>query len=124
MVGQKFSFLAIFILSACAIAEKPAEIKVENFASGCFLFETGDVITKEPVQVKLNVTPNSTGDCPCKSALLKYSSIQKMEGAENQLLSGTFSPLGLTSVTLPLSVQSKLVFKEHPVLVDINCAEN
>lgn len=119
-----FSLLFVFVLSSCSVAQKQIEVNIENSASGCFSITEIKTDISHPVLLKAKVLPNSIGDCPCKSALLKYVVVQEIDGYENFLMSGTFSPLDTASLSLPLSVQAKLIVQEKPVSVEITCASN
>lgn len=79
MAAQKFSILALFLLCACAHSQPQKNIEVESVVDGCFA--VNNIIldaTKEPVLASASITPKTANtDCPCKSAVMKYTAFQK-----------------------------------------------
>lgn len=124
MAALKFSLIALFTLSSCAIAQNPIKVSINNSAQGCFALEVSSFDLAEPSTFTVSVNSNASGDCPCKSSLLKYLVVQQLEDHENFLISGVFSPLGVAELILPLSAQTRLVVEDKPILVSVTCASN
>jgi hypothetical protein len=124
MAVLKYSLVTIFVLSSCAVVQKATEVKINNTVNGCFSITRLEAALADPTLIRIAVSPNSSGDCPCKSALLKYTVVQKVENHENFLMSGHFSPLGIDELTLPLSVQSRLIVQGSPVSLNVACSLN
>jgi hypothetical protein len=81
--------------------------------------------SKEPVLATASIsTKTANTDCPCKSALMKYTAFQKKDGNTFNLLSGQFSILGKESVVLPIAVQKQLIFPDTLVHLSLSCSDN
>lgn len=126
MVARKFSVLALFILCSCAHSQSPKNVEVESLVDSCFTFSNVTLdVTKEPVLATASIKAKTASeDCPCKSALMKYSATQKKDGNTFNLLSGQFSILGKESVVLPIAVQKQLVFPDAPIHLSLSCSNN
>src|SRR5687767_77750 len=100
MAAPRFSILAIFLLCSCAHSQPQRSVEVESLVDGCFTFSKVILdATKEPVLATALVTDKTANtDCPCKSAMMKYSAFQKKDGNTFNLISGQFSILGKESV--------------------------
>lgn len=124
MVAPKFSVFALFLLCSCAHSQPPQNIKVGSLVDGCFSFQNIALdTTKEPVLATASVIPKTeNADCPCKSALMKYSTFQTKDGNTFNLLSGQFSILGKESVVLPIAVQKQLIFPDTLIHLSLSCA--
>lgn len=124
MAALKFNLIVLILLSSCAVTQKPLATQIFNKADGCFILtETGATLS-DPVLLDISVKEQTSTECPCKSTLLNYSVFQKMDGYENHLISGSFSPLNVVKLQLPLAVQSRLIVKNKPLVVNITCATN
>lgn len=126
MATPKFSVLALFLFCLSAQSQSQQSIKVESLVDGCFTFQniTLDAI-KEPVLVAASIkTKTENTDCPCKSAVMKYSAFQNKDGNTFNLLSGQFSILGKESVVLPVAVQRQLIFSDTPIRLSLACSNN
>ncbi len=126
MAALRFSFLAILFLCSCAHSQAPKNIVIESQVGGCFSFNTLDFEkNKEPLLLTASINSKTeTGECPCKSALMKYTAYQKKDGNIFNLLSGQFSVLGKEKIVLPIAVQKQLVFKDAPIYVSLSCSSN
>ena len=126
MAAPKFSILTLFLFCFSAHSQSQQNIKVESLVDGCFTFQ--NIIldaTKEPVlATALIKTKTENADCPCKSAVIKYSAFQKKDGNTVNLLSGQFSILGKESVVLPVASQKQLIFPDTPIHLSLACANN
>lgn len=126
MAAQKFSILALFLLCACAHSQPQKSIEVESVVDGCFA--VNNIIldaTKEPVLASASITPKTANiDCPCKSAVMKYTAFQKKDGNTFNFLSGQFSILGKESIVLPIAVQKQLIFPDIPIHLSLSCSSN
>lgn len=113
MAAPKFSVLTLFLFCLSAHSQSQQNIKVESLADGCFTFQNIALdATKEPVLATASIkTKTENTDCPCKSAVMKYSAFQKKDGDTFNLLSGQFSILGKESVVLPVASQKQLIFR-------------
>lgn len=113
----RFSVLVIFFLCSCAHSQPQKNIEVTNLVEGCFTLNNITLdIGKEPVLAAASINPKTANaDCPCKSAIMKYSAFQKKDGNTFNLLSGQFSILGKDSVVLPIAVQKQLIFSDAPI---------
>ncbi len=123
MAAPKFSVLALFLFCLSAHSQSQQNIKVESLVDGCFTFQ--NIIldaSKEPILATVSInTKSENTDCPCKSAVMKYSALQKKDGNPFNLLSGQFSILGKGSVVLPIAVQRQLIFPDAPIYLSLSC---
>ncbi len=126
MAAPKFSVLTLFLFCLSAHSQSQQNIKVESLVDGCFTFQNIIVdATKEPVLATASIkTKTENTDCPCKSAVMKYSAFQKKDGDTFNLLSGQFSILGKESVVLPVASQKQLIFPDTPIHLSLACANN
>jgi hypothetical protein len=126
MTALRFSIFAIFLLSPYVHAQPQKDIKVESLVDGCFTISNIELDTsKEPVLAAASINHNTANaDCPCKSALMKYTAFQKKDGNTFNLLSGQFSVLGKDSVVLPVAVQKQLIFSDTPICLSLSCSDN
>jgi hypothetical protein len=126
MAALRFSVLAIFLLCSCAHSQPQQDVKVESLVDGCFTFSNITLdVSKEPVLATASINPKTANaNCPCKSALMKYTASQKKDGNTFNLLSGQFSVLGKESVVLPIAVQKQLIFSDAPVYLSLSCSDN
>lgn len=126
MAALRLSVLSIALLCSCAFSQPDKDLEVESSVDGCFVFKKIALdTTKEPVVATALLTVK-TGhtDCPCKSALMKYSATQKKDGNTFNLLSGQFSILGKEAIALPIAVQKQLIFAETPIRLSLSCGDN
>ena len=126
MAAPKFSILALFLLCSCAHSQPQQSMKVESLVDGCFTFSNITLdITKEPVLATASIKPaTENADCPCKSAVMKYSAFHKKDGNTFNLLSGQFSVLGKENVVLPIAVQKQLIFQDAAIHLSLSCSNN
>ena len=126
MATPKFSVLALFLFCLSAHSQSQQSIKVESLIDGCFTFQNITLdATKEPVLATASIkTKTENTDCPCKSAVMKYSVFQKKDGNTFNLLSGQFSILGKESAVLPIAVQKELIFPDAPIYLSLSCSNN
>ncbi len=124
MAVPKFSVLALFLLCSCAHSQPQQNIKVESLVDGCFSLQNITLdTTTEPVLATASINAKTkNADCPCKSALMKYSTTQKKDGSTFNLLSGQFSIFGKESVVLPIAAQKQLIFPDTPIHLSLSCA--
>ncbi len=126
MAAPKFSFLALLLLCSCAQSQPQQALEIESLVDGCFT--TGSItldVTKEPVLATALIRSNTaTADCPCKSAVMKYTAFQKKDGSAFNLISGQFSALGKSSIVLPIAVQKQLIFPDTPIRITLSCSNN
>ena len=123
MAAPKFSVLALFILCSCAHSQPQKSIEVESLVDGCFTLSNVTLdATKEPVLATALISQKiANAECPCKSALMKYTAFQNKDGNTFNLLSGQFSILGKESIILPIAVQKQLIFPEVPIHLFLSC---
>lgn len=124
MAALKFSVLTIFFLCSCAHSQHQKSVKVESLVDGCFTFNNITLdVSKEPVlaTASINLKP-ANADCPCKSALMKYTAFQKNDGNIFELLSSQFSTLDKESVVLPIAVQKQLIIQDTAIYLSLSCA--
>ena len=116
--------LASLLVSSCAYSNSQAPVIFENIVAGCFILVDENLdVDKEPVTVTFSVGAGSKDlDCPCKSALMKFTAYQKLETGTSDLLSGYFTAHGKKSVVLPVAVQNQLIFPAVPIRVLISCS--
>lgn len=126
MAASRFSIFALCLLSFCVYAQHQKNIEVESQVDDCFSFDN-IAIDEGKELVLLNGRINlkaANANCPCKSAVMKYSAFQKKDGSSFNLLSGQFSILGKKSVTLPIAVQKQLIFPDMPIYLSLSCSDN
>lgn len=126
MAAPKFSVLAFFLLCSCAHSQPQQNVKVGSLIDGCFTFQNITLdVSKEPVLATASIqTKTENTDCPCKSAVMKYSVSQKKDGNDINLLSGQFSILGKESIVLPIAVQKQLIFPDTPIHLSLSCSND
>jgi hypothetical protein len=82
-------------------------------------------MNKEPLLLVASISPKAENkDCPCRSALMKYTVFQKKDKDIFNLLSGNFSVLGKEKIVLPVAVQKQLVFTDTPIHLSLSCSDN
>lgn len=126
MAALRFSILSVLFLCSCANSQPQENIEIDSLVNDCFVFNMIAVdTTKEPVIAtgKITIQPTNV-DCPCKSALMKYTATQEKNGNSFKLLSGQFTILGKETITLPIAVQKQLIFKETPINLAFSCSDN
>lgn len=126
MAAPKFSVLAFILLCSCANSQSRQNIQVESLVDGCFTFSKVMLdVTQEPILATAPIKPAAeNSDCPCKSAIMKYTAFQKKDGNTLDLLSGQFSVLGKERVVLPVAVQKQLIFPDTPIRLSLSCSNN
>ena len=126
MVAPKFSVLALLFLCSCAQSQPQQSVEIESLVDGCFTAGSFALdATKEPVLATASITSNTaTADCPCKSAVMKYTAFQKKDGNTFNLISGQFSVLGKENIALPIAVQKQLIFPNIPIRISLSCSNN
>lgn len=126
MAAPRFSVLAALLLCACAHSQAEKNIEVESQVDSCFTFSNITLDTsKEPVLATASISQKTANtDCPCKSAVMKYTAFQKKTDNTFNLLSGQFSILGKESLVLPIAVQKQLIFPDAPIHLSISCSNN
>ena len=118
------NLLIALLLSSCAPSGQNENAIIESLVDGCFTLTGMQLDTsKEPVILRVIVSPeNKKLDCPCKSALYKYTAFQERENETYNLMSGHFTTRGKETVLLPVSVQRQLIFSKNPVLINLACS--
>ncbi|MGB3609033.1 MAG: DUF2195 family protein [Cellvibrio sp.] len=127
MAARKYNILtAALMISACVQSSSLSKVVIENQAEGCFSLNIINMeVNKDPVLLRASISPAPDGsDCPCKSALMRYSTQQEVDKEMLPLLTGTFSVLNQTEVMLPVATQRKLLFAENSVTLSISCANH
>lgn len=126
MAVLKYSVLAIAFVYSSAQSQDQKSVRVESRVEGCFTLTNIILdISKEPVLANSSINLNTrNADCPCKSALMKYTAAQKKGGNTFELLSGHFSMLGKERVSLPIAVQKQLTFPDIPIHLSLSCSNN
>ena len=119
-------------LAATAVAAEPAKItldqvRVENAVSRCMTLEPKQVQHSGSV-VKLLADArfiSSTGECGCKSALLRYRVYaQPASGRRVEARSGTLNTLGSTGVKAVEFVlgTNAPIRQQSPLILSVGCA--
>jgi len=123
MAVLRFSILTVLFLCSCAHSQQLKNVEVKSNVEGCFSFKALSLdMNKEPLLIVAEIkSATANGDCPCKSAVMKYTASQNRGGEVYNLLSGQFSVLGKEKVTLPIAVQRELVFKDSPIQLSLSC---
>ena len=125
MVERKLTPLFVLIVCSCVHTGAYTGVIINNEAQGCFGFSKMGIDKGEPVILTLEVRDKDISEaCQCKSALLKYTASQTIDGNISELMTGNFTALNKNKVSLPVSVQSQLIFMELPLTVRIECATN
>ena len=124
MATPKFSIFALSLLCSYAHSQPQQSVKVESLVDGCFTFSNITLdTTKEPVLATASIKPaTKNADCPCKSAVMKYSVFQKKDRNKFNLLSGQCSILGKENIVLPIAVQKHLIFPSTPINLSFFCS--
>ena len=123
MAVLRFSILTALFLCSCAHSQQLKNVEVKSNVEGCFSFKALSFdLSKEPLLLIAEINSTAANnDCPCKSAIMKYTASQKRDGEISNLLSGQFSVLGKEKITLPIAVQRELVFKDSPIQLSLSC---
>lgn len=124
VLKYKLYTLALIFFSGCAFSTSLNTIILNNEVVGCFSLKNEKLdVSVEPVTLAVTIGSGGNGlDCPCKSALMKYSVYQELETGNSDLLSGYFSVLNKESVVLPIAVQRQLIFPDSPIRISISCS--
>jgi len=124
MAVLRSSILIAFLFFSFACSAEKNNVIIFNQIKGCFGFESWQLnIQEEPVVLHVSVKQkNKNMECPCKSALIKYTASQKIEGSVSNLLTGYFTTLGKDSVILPVSVQKQIIFPKIPIEITLSCS--
>ena len=123
-MAQRFSLLMTVLISGCAQSAPPQDVIIKNHVEGCFTLNINQLErNKDPVLLSTSISPARDGqDCPCKSALMQYSTHQEIAGNIFPLISGNFSILNNEKLMLPVTVQGNLIFADHAVTLSISCS--
>lgn len=124
MAVLRSSILIVFLFSSFACSDEKNNVIIYNPIKGCFGFESWRLnMQEEPVVLNVSVKQKNTNiECPCKSALVKYTASQKVEDSVSKLLTGYFTTLGKDSVILPVSVQKQIIFPKIPIDITLSCS--
>ena len=125
MIIKKVSLLIAISLSAYTQSATPQNLIIKNNAKDCFTLTVTNQLesNKDPVLLNASIDPAQNGqECPCKSALMKYSAYQEIEEDILTLISGNFSILSREKLMLPVAAQGNLIFADHPVILSITCS--
>ena len=123
MAVLRFSILTALFLCSCAHSQQLKNVEVKSSVEGCFSFKALSVeMNKDPLLLVAEIkSATANSDCPCKSAVMKYTASQNRGGEVSNLLSGQFSVLGKEKITLPIAVQKELIFKDSPIHISLSC---
>lgn len=126
MAVSKFSFLTLFLLCSFAHSQQQQELTIDSLIDGCFTFQNLLLdTTKDPVLATDSIENNAqNADCPCKSAVMKYSVEQDDDGKTSKLLSGQFSILGKEKIVLPIAVQKQMIVPNASITLSFSSANN
>jgi hypothetical protein len=128
MAALQYNLLALasLLISSYAHSNSQNPVIFKNEVMGCFtLVDENLDIDKEPVTVTVSVGAGGKDlDCPCKSALMKFTAYQELETGTSGLLSGYFAAHGKKSVVLPVAVQNQLIFPLAPIRILISCSNS
>ncbi len=126
MAALRYSFLYVLFMSSCVTPAETKEIIIDNDIEGCFTLKFLKLdFMHEPVVLHASVFPEKSNlECPCKSALVKYSSIQKKGTDYYTLLEGNFTALGKNIVILPIAVQKQLILPNIPINILLSCSDH
>jgi len=110
-------------LCACTQQLHASNLVFENTIEGCFSFKSWKLDTSsKPVLLHAIVGLKNKGkECPGKSALIKYTVVQKTEDGISSLLSARFTTLGKEKANLPIATQKQLIFPNTPITVSFSC---
>ena len=123
MAVLRFSILTALFLCSCAHSQQLKNVEVKSNVEGCFSFKAISFDMKvEPLLLMAEISSvTANRDCPCKSAVMKYTASQNRGGEISNLLSGQFSVIGKEKLTLPIAVQKEIVFKDSPIQISLSC---
>ena len=123
IIASRFTVTLIFFLCSCAHSQQLKNVEIKSNVEGCFSFKVLSFdMNKELLLLVAEIkSATANSDCPCKSAIMKYTASQKRDGEISNLLSGQFSVLGKEKITLPIAVQKELVFKDSPIQISLSC---
>lgn len=119
------SLFIILLIYSCADSAQPNKnVVINNHIEGCFTFTNWQIDSnKEPVLLHASIgSGKKNRECPCKSALFKYTVTQKDGHDFDTLLIGTFTTLNKNTVALPLAVQKQLIFNKVPINLSVTCS--
>ena len=125
MVTLRNSIFITCLLYSCADSAQPGHnVVINNQIEGCFTLSNWQLdLSKEPVLLHVTVgSGKKNRECPCKSALFKYTVTQKDGPDYDTLLIGTFTTLNKNTLLLPLAVQKQLVFTNVPINISLSCS--
>ena len=123
MVALKYSISAVLLLMGCASLSHSEDVSIESLVTGCFGLNNLKLLrNQEPIVLTADVEINGDqATCPCKSAVTNYSVFQMVDGIQTDMLSGNFTVLGKSDVTLPVAAQSELLLAGAPVVISLSC---
>jgi len=123
MEALRFSILTALFLCSCAHSQQLKNIDLKSNVEGCFSFKVLSFdMNKELLLLVAEIkSATANSDCPCKSAVMKYTASQNRVSEVSNLLSGQFSVLGKEKIILPIAVQRELVFKDSPIQLSLSC---
>ena len=123
MAVLRFCILTALFLCSCAYSQQLKNVEIKSSVEGCFSLKAISFdMNVEPLLLIAEVkSATASNDCPCKSAVMKYTASQKRSGEVSNLLSGQFSVMGKEKITLPIAVQKELVFKDSSINLVLSC---
>jgi hypothetical protein len=124
MAAQKNSLLMTLLLFSCACSGQSENVVIDNHIEGCFTLSSLRLDSgSEPVLLHAKIDDGAERqECPCTSALFKYTAYQESRDGKNSLISGYFTTLQKEVAVLPISVQKQLIFSGVPIRVDLACS--
>lgn len=124
MAAQKNSLLIALLFFSGACSGWSENVVVNNHIEGCFTLSSLRLDSgSEPVLLHARIDDGAEKqECPCTSALFKYTAYQESSNGKNSLISGYFTTLQKEVVVLPISVQKQLIFSGVPIQVDLACS--
>ena len=122
MAELRYSFLLLFMISACSQATSNTKVSINNQLSNCIKIDNPEVIYKGGIPM-LGISHQqlkSTSQCGCKSATSQYSIQLEMDGYKSELLTAKLI-FREKQLIIPLAT-SKEIIGDYSVLVNFSCA--
>jgi hypothetical protein len=123
MVGLKYSFLIVFLMSITAVASDE-KIDIKNQLSQCSEIRNPKIIAEGSVPIlSFDLVLNkSIADCGCKSALGAFSVYAQRDGAESYLINGKLALGKEGKKFIPVAADNNLISAAR-LMVSFSCAQ-
>ena len=124
MAGLRFSFIFLFLISACSQTTQSAEtkIKIENSLSNCLKIQDEKIVYENefPVLNASFTALKSTAECGCKSKISSYSSELQIGDIRSKLMEAKYVFVNGKQLNIPVATSKKII-GDYELVVKFSC---